>query len=123
MIPAKKGKAEILEAYEELLAENLLLKEEVEKGRTELTMRDYAQDVKRRPETHQIEFNLFVEDCGKAANWVTTQCKRVELPHWVWGIGAEQSAPFLLPRGRVGDKRDTYKNPLNLLINLWTFLL
>ena len=83
MITAKNRKAEILEAYEELLAENLLLKEELEKGRTELTMRDYAKDVKRRTETHQIEFNLFVEDCGKAAKWVATQCKRVELPHWV----------------------------------------
>tara|TARA_Y100001963_G_scaffold18654_1_gene23526 strand:+ start:434 stop:685 length:252 start_codon:yes stop_codon:yes gene_type:complete len=83
MITAKNRKAEILEAYEELLAENLLLKEELEKGKTELTMQDYAQDVKRRTEEHWTEYKLFVKDCGKAVNWVTTQCKRVELPHWI----------------------------------------
>ena len=82
-ISAKSRKAEILEAYEDLLVENLLLKEELERGTTALTMLDYAADVKRRTETHQVEFNLFVKDCEKAVDWITTQCKRVELPHWV----------------------------------------
>jgi len=92
MITAKNRKAEILKAYEDLLAKNLRL--EVEKkelqaaiankrGTTALTMLDYAADVKRRTEEHWTEYKLFVKDCNKAVNWVTTQCKRVELPHWI----------------------------------------
>ena len=92
MITAKNRKAEILKAYEDLLAENLLLKvkeKELQaaiankRGTTALTRFDYEADVKRRTEEHWTEYKLFVKDCGKAVNWITTHVKRVELPHWI----------------------------------------
>jgi hypothetical protein len=83
MITAKSRKAEILAAYENLLEENKILLEEIEKGKKELTVSDYVNDAKRRTKTHNIEFNLFVEDCGKLGRWAKNKIRSVELPHFV----------------------------------------
>tara|TARA_Y100001970_G_C13927130_1_gene696346 strand:- start:76 stop:327 length:252 start_codon:yes stop_codon:yes gene_type:complete len=83
MLTSKNRKAEILAAYQLLHEENLKLRDQLENRHTELTIADYANDTKRRIKTHQVEFNYFVDDCIKLAEWTKRQARKVELPKFV----------------------------------------